>query len=87
MNVFPITVVHNYKKANLQTQPKREYWKEDKSISRCFKNKTTLDDQLVYYKILLGKNSTAVYQQLYHAQLNFLMMKLQSLKVKNISFH
>lgn len=42
MYVFPIIVVHNYKNANLHTQPKR---KEGKSISRCFKNKTTLDNQ------------------------------------------
>lgn len=37
---------HNYKNVNLQTQPKRKYWQEGKSVSRCIENKTTLDNQL-----------------------------------------
>ena len=46
MYASPIIVVHYYKNANLKTQPKRKYWQEDTSISRCFKNKTTWDNDL-----------------------------------------
>lgn len=46
MYVSPTTVVHNKKNANLQTQPKRRYWQENTSISKYFRNQTTLNNQL-----------------------------------------
>lgn len=46
MYISSIIVVHNYKNANLQTQPKRKYWQENISNSRYFMNKSTFDNQL-----------------------------------------